>query len=180
LPIDINLELRELRPGDRVTGLSIGEPVFLPLKTYLQKEAKSHHRLDLAKTYAFIEPSAPPRVRGYITLVCGEIVVEDGAPQVEPDANFTYPHFPAVKIARLIVDSRLRGNDLGTKLVQLGLGIVKDQICPRVGCRFVVVDAKRESLDFYVDCGFTLLNTKANRDRAQPIMFVDMTKVPSG
>jgi len=175
----IRLELRELRPDDVVTGLSLGEAKFNPLKTFLQRDAKGFHANDLGKTYGWLEPGGRPRVRGYITLVCGEIAVEDEAPFIEDDVNFRYASFPAIKIARLAIDRRLRGYNLGRMLVEFSLGLIKEQICPRVGCRFVVVDAKTDSVEFYRRQGFTFLETEANRKRSEPIMFVDLRKIPT-
>jgi GNAT superfamily N-acetyltransferase len=113
-----------------------------------------------------------------MTLVCGEIEVQGNHPHIDDEGvDFRYPTFPAVKIARLAVDARYRGLGLGEGLVSFGLGLVKDQICPRVGCRFVVVDSKHESVNFYLNQGFTLLDTPANHARSEPIMFIDMRKI---
>jgi hypothetical protein len=66
---------------------------------------------------------------------------------------------------------------LGKALVDLALGIAKREISPSVGCRFVMVDSKRNAAPFYEKCGFTILDTPANRDRVEPVMFVDLKKV---
>ena len=111
-----------------------------------------------------------------MTLVCGEIVAEDGVPTLG-DLDYRYSSYPAVKIARLAIDQKFQGQKLGRKLVQFSLGVVKDSICPRVGCRFVVVDAKKESVGFYQKEGFTLLETRTNSERPEPIMFIDLKRV---
>jgi len=91
--------------------------------------------------------------------------------------KFGYEHCPAVKIARLAVDSRFSKRGIGKLLVEFSLGIVLDEVCPRVGCRFVVADAKKDAVEYYADkCGFTLLDTDENRARDAPIMFVDLLK----
>lgn len=92
--------------------------------------------------------------------------------------DYSYSSFPAVKIARLLVDSRYRGAPygLGRLLVSLALGITKDEVCPAVGCRFVMVDAKKESVKFYEKCGFRALNTDENKERDIPVMFIDLLK----
>jgi GNAT superfamily N-acetyltransferase len=168
-----------MEPGETLAGLSsiqTGGEAFKGLKTFLKKYAVGYHRQNLAKTYLATEVGDKPKVVGYITVVCGEIVVEDGMTLVD-GVDFPYRSYPAVKIARLLVDSRYRRNGLGRKLIDLVLGLIVDKVCPHVGCRFVVVDAKRESVKFYERYGFTLLDTKANRHRDQPIMFMDLHKV---
>ena len=89
-----------------------------------------------------------------------------------------------MKISRLLVDSRYRRQGdrwadearLGEALVQFALGLAVEQVCPAVGCRFVVVDAKSDAVGFYRKMGFTLLDTQANRARPEPVMFVDLHK----
>src|SRR5271156_5432973 len=70
--------LESLKPGDRVTGLSIGDAQFLPLKTFFQNDSKRFEANSLARTYVIREVTAP-KILAYMTLVCGEIEIEDGA-----------------------------------------------------------------------------------------------------
>lgn len=168
------LELRPIEPGDRLTGLSIGDPEFQALKRFIQQHAKRYHDNNLARTYGLF--SDTPKLVGYITLVCGEVETS-GIAQVGDELGYRYPHFPALKIARLLIDARLRGQDWGRQLVQFAVGTAKGVICPVAGCRFVVVDAKKASVGFYERCGFTMLDTADNRQRAAPVMFLDLAKV---
>ena len=98
---------------------------------------------------------------------------------MEDGLHYPYRQFPAVKIARLAVDHRLKEKKLriGSQLVDLAIGISKDQICPAVGCRFIVVDAKKRSVGFYERCGFTALDTDENKQRDEPVMFIDLHKL---
>ena len=145
---------------------------FAPLKIFLQRHAKKYHERNLARTYGAFEGD---RIAAYVTLVCGEIVLEGDADLLdEPDLAYRYKSYPAVKIARLLVDTRYRNGNVGAALVHLSLGIAKDKISPAVGCRFVTVDAKRDSVGFYAKQGFTLLDTQGNRDRLEPVMFLDL------
>jgi hypothetical protein len=66
--------------------------------------------------------------------------------------------------------------DIGSNLVQLALGTTKDRICPVAGCRFVIVDSKQSSVGFYKKQGFTLIDTSENRERSEPVMFIDLHK----
>ena len=113
--------------------------------------------------------------------MCGEVATDDGDVRLihEPGLKYLYNQYPAVKIARLAVDRRITGRGLGRALVKLALGRAKSIVCPTVGCRFVTVDAKKPAMPFYEHCGFTLLDTAANRERDEPVMFVDLNKVSS-
>ena len=81
---------------------------------------------------------------------------------------------PAIKIARLAVDSRFRSNAIGENLISHALSIAIEQIAPAVGCRFMITDAKQQAVDFYLKQGFILLDTEDNKLRDEPIMFFDL------
>ena len=168
--------IRPIKPGvDVLSGLSLGDASHQPLKTFLRKHAAKYHQNNYAKTYGAFLDTNPNKAVGYVTLVCGEIAAN---PKLEGGDDFPYPHYPAVKIARLAVHKDLRGAGIGYQLTVLAIGIIKTQICPHVGCRFIVLDAKQNSMDFYKRQGFTLLDSDENKTREHPIMFLDMTKHP--
>jgi GNAT superfamily N-acetyltransferase len=178
LPNDeIQLELREIKAGDRLTGLSLGDPAFTPLKIFAQKHAKNYAEQMLAKSYGVFEGQ---KLLGYVALVCGQIEVDGGEPAPDVgNARFDYKHYPAVKIARLAVDQRYRKTGLGGRLVDFSLGLARDTIASAVGCRFVVLDAKQQSVAFYEKNGFRLIDTATNRARAEPVMFLDLKGTPA-
>lgn len=170
---DLQVEIRQLQPGDNVSGLSLGHKDFVPLKTFLKRDAHKFHANNLARTYGLFLADAPTKVAAYITLVCGEITA-NGLDANEP--TFTHDHFPALKIARLAVHQDLRGQRIGETLTRMAIGIAKDHISPRVGCRFVTLDAKQQSIEFYRKQGFTLLDSDENKKRETPVMFLDLNK----
>lgn len=173
---EIQVVLREIGVGDRVTGLSLGDQAFTPLKTFVQRHAKTYAEQMLAKSYGLFEGE---KLVGYVTLVCGQIEVDGGEPAPDVgDAQFEYKHYPAVKIARLAVDRRYRGFGLGRILVDFSLGLSRDTIASAVGCRFVVLDAKQQSVAFYEKNGFRLIDTETNRASAEPVMFLDLKGTP--
>jgi GNAT superfamily N-acetyltransferase len=176
---ELDVEIRPIQPGDKLTGLSLGNQKFTPLKTFAQRHAHKYELQSLARTYGAFNIPDNNKLAGYITIVCGEVVLDEGDPALVQDEGlkYLYNQYPAVKIARLAVDRRVRGKGIGESLLQLCLGITMDHVCPRVGCRFVMVDSKRESVGFYDRMGFTMLDTPANREREEPVMFIDLSKV---
>lgn len=175
----LDIEIRAIRAGDRLTGLSLGDQKFTPLKIFLQRHALTYERQSLARTYAAFNVAENDRVAGYIALVCGEVVIGEGDnPLVAYEGlKYFYNQYPALKIARLAVDQRVRGRGIGEALVNLCLGLANDLVRPNVGCRFLMVDSKREAIAFYDRLGFTMLDTPANREREEPVMFIDLGKV---
>lgn len=175
---DEELTLKQIEAGDKLSGLSLGHADFAPLKAFVQKKALAFESQSLSRTYG-IFGTQTKALRAYMTLVCGEVAIgpEDPVPFDNGGVEFNYKHYPAVKIARLAVDSRLQKAGVGKKLVNVALGIAKGTICPVVGCRFMMVDSKQQSVGFYLKCGFTVLDTAENRDRQAPVMFVDLGKI---
>lgn len=166
--------LREIEPTDTVSALSLGDEQFAPLKAFLRTCAKRYHADHLAKTYVYVTSEYPNRIIAYITLICSQVSIDGGQPEV---ADYGYPDLPAIKIARLAVDRRHRGNDLATNLVSLATALAKEHVVPRIGCRFLVVDSKKDSIKFYEKCGFRLLDTEANKAQDAPVMFMDIGKL---
>lgn len=175
------LNIRQIEAGDKLPSLKLGHEQFTPLKNFLKKDALEYQRHSLARTYGIfpIQGESEGRLAGYITLVCGVVEIGKGdEPLVNHNGlNYRHSHYPAVKIARLAVDIRFQKRGVGQHLIQLALGTAKDVVCPAVGCRFVVVDAKKPAVSFYERCGFTLLDTSENRKRPSPVMFVDLSKI---
>lgn len=177
---EFSFELRQIEPGDKFSGLKLGDPAFQPLKSFLHKHALSYHTGDLAKTYALFQGDGSQKIVAYITLVCGQVETkEQVGEQIGSEVSYTYDHCPAVKIARLAVDSRYSGKGLGRILVEFALGVTRDEIRPRIGCRFVIVDAKKTAVEFYEKLGFSLINTPDNKALSSPVMFIDLRKVPA-
>lgn len=174
--IELDLDIRLIEPEDQLKGLSLGDAAFTPLKIFLERHALEYEKQSLARTYAAFQVE-PRKVLGYITLVCGEVVTNDGDACLIAGVDYRYKHYPAVKIARLAVDHSVQRIGLGKHLVDLALGIAKREVSPSVGCRFVMVDSKKNSVKFYERCGFTMLDTPPNKARNEPVMYVDLSKV---
>lgn len=169
--------LRPLDPTDNFSTIKSGDAKYSPLKTFVRRNAKKYEEQNLARTYVIHEDDSQ-KIVAYVTLVCSEVV--SGEDIVVADGlHFPYDTYPAVKIARLLVDARYRGTPskgLGRKLVNFAQGLAREEVCPAVGCRFVVVESKQDSIGFYEKCGFTLIDTPENRGRQEPVMYLDLHK----
>lgn len=180
--------IREISLDDAVGSFKTGNVAFQALKTFLKNDAKSFHQANVAKTYVAAETcidpdgneveAAPTRVLGYVTLTCSEVCLKDTYELADAHGAKNYDHLPAVKIARLAVDSRHQGKRIGVALVSLAIAIAQDEIGSWVGCRFVITDAKKDAVDFYTKQGFTILDTAENRADPTPVMFIDLQLLP--
>ena len=173
----MSLTIRELRQQDKSNRLSLGQPEYAPLKAFLKKAALEFHNDNVAKTYVLIDQAAPPRIWGYITLMCSEITL-NGLKRLGESKNYKhYDTFPAIKLARLAIDKSLQGQGYGALLVNTAIAIAKDYIMPNVGCRFFTVDSKHGAISFYEKVGFTLLDSQENQKSQNPLLFLDLHQI---
>lgn len=169
------LFLREIQLGDKTNKLSLGSESFVPLKTFLEKDAWQFHEENIAKTFVLVDSiEAGARIYGYVSLTCSAVELEDGQKPTSPARANNYPAYPAVKIVRLAVDKSMRGHGYGKQLLDFAIANVTDKIMPNVGCRFLIVDSKQDSIKFYEKLGFILVNSEENREADNPMMFIDL------
>lgn len=182
------LVLRRKDPNDKLKKLSSGAEQYNPLKTFAVKHAQKYEDEGLSRTY-ILHDTDNGLIAGYITIVCSEVYLEsdqDVGNQAE-GLHYPYKHWPAIKISRLLVDSRYRREGdlwkedtrIGEALVKFVIGVALEQICPAAGCRFAVLDAKKDAVGFYKKLGFRILDTEANNALDAPVMFMDLLRADS-
>lgn len=120
------------------------------------------------------------RLAGYITLLADRVAFEH---PLLKDEGMKYRTFPAVKIGLLAVDERAKG--MGSALVRWAFGYIVGEICPRLGVRFVTVDAlydpdsDYDTAGFYSRFGFTFADGEGRRVEGQPFraMYFDLKPI---
>jgi len=113
------------------------------------------------------------KILGYITLTCSEVAIEGYKLEGCENAD-KYASLPAVKIARLAVNNRAQRKKIGKQLFEYALMVAKDEIMPRVGCRFLITDAKKKAIPFYEKQEMQLLTTDENKGKEHSVMFIDL------
>ncbi len=69
------------------------------------------------------------------------------------DADYTY--FPALMIGRLATDKRYQRKAVGSYLCRFAIAKALE-LGEHVGCQFVILNAKKDSIPFYLKNGFQL------------------------
>ena len=189
---EARLRIRPLSPHDDLTDLRVSSADEDDLKSFLVDSAAIYMRERLAFTYVLVERllSGRDKVVGYVSLLTSVldtgrgVTLMQGIPgrrdSDDPRSEFTYPYafYPAIKIARLLVDADYRRLGFGQELVDLAIDIAEEAIGGVIGCRFVVVDAKPEAVDFWRHFGFSELATAGSRRRTHTVLFYDLIHTP--
>jgi len=161
--MNLAVEVRSLRKSDDRSYFSCGN---IELDRFFRLYAgQNQFKLYIGVTYiAEVERA----IAGFITLASGEIssiaIAEKNRNRL-PD----YP-LPILRIARLAVDLSYKGIGLGSLLLKSAFQIAMQQKNTS-GCVGVVVDAKKESIDFYQKLGFTVLKTEKGELFSHPASY---------
>lgn len=127
-----------------------------PLDRWLVRYAGQGERRDATRT--FVTTGADGAVRGYYTLLAGQVEHEEATETVRKGLSRHFP-IPVAILARLAVDLRSQGESLGTRLLDDAL----ERICraaQEVAVRAAVVHAiDGGAAGFYERFGFRGLRT---------------------
>ena len=115
-----------------------------------------------ANSFNFIAKDVPV---GPHTIEVQAIDKDDGV------AGYPYMKYPSIKIARLAIDKRFERNGFGRFSVFAAIGLALS-VSEIIGCRYLTVDSKPESVSFYKKLGFKIIEKYRSND--YPKMYLDM------
>lgn len=145
---DVTLTERYDPARHDVVGFACGKE---PLDRWLQRYAGQGERRDATRT--FVTTDARGAVRGYYTLVAGQVEHGEATEAVRRGLSRHFP-IPVGILARLAVDARSQGQGLGTSLLDDAL----ERVCraaQEIAVRAVVVHAIDDAAaGFYERFGF--------------------------
>lgn len=171
---ETSFEIRPLSKDDRVRTLKLTADDHVPLRVFFRKHAKVSAEANITKTYVAVTVESEPRVAGYISLMLGEIAISGQYSISDKPSADSYDYQPSVRIARLAVGDGWRKKGIGENLVRMAIGICLESICPIVGCRFIILEAKAGATGFYERLGFRRLEG-TNADDL--VYFFDLHKI---
>jgi GNAT superfamily N-acetyltransferase len=143
------------------------------LKRFLLEDALNDQNLKISKTFLLFKDDF---LIGYITLMCDSLRLGGDLKQDFKTKNIQYKSLPALKIGRLAIDDRYQKQGFGKVLVKLALISAKRIFSKYCGCRFIILDAKRnkepekDSLHFYKALNFKILK---EREKGTTPMYFD-------
>lgn len=126
------------------------------LDAFLKEDALKEQQLLLSRTHLCFYRD---RVAGFISLASDSVRI-DKLEECQHVDGIEYPAYPCILIARLAVDKQLHKRGVGRFLLQLAIGFALDG---PLGCRYLSVDPKKKSIDFYKKFGFNYWTTNKRR-----------------
>jgi len=169
------MEIRPLRETDDRLRFQSGDP---DLDRYFRVFAgQNQFRHHIGVTYVAVEDG---RILGFATIAAGHIEIED----LPSSARRKLPRYPLpiVRLARLAVDESAQGQGVGAQLLRFVLKLAV-RMSRDFGCIGVVVDAKRDAIDFYLKYGFIASDAVEGESDARPqpmMMFLSLREIEDG
>ena len=119
------------------------------MEDFLKNEAFEEQKDGMNTTYLLIDERAE-KILGYVSLCADAIKLEQ---QEREDAHITYPSAPALKIARLAVNTSAMRRGFGKILI--GFSAYQAQMIREyAGVFFITLDCYKHRVSFYESIGF--------------------------
>jgi ribosomal protein S18 acetylase RimI-like enzyme len=172
---DVIIQKLDAAGQDQVSRFRMEDAEDRPLEIFIRRDARKSAAAHLTQTYV-AKLTDSNKVIGYVSMMCAEIKLAQSYSIHDKPGADKFEYQPAVRIARLAVGNGWRRHELrfGPRLLSAAIGIILGNIQPHAGCRFIVLDAKKKSINFYERNGFRLLDTPTNREADSPLMFLDL------
>jgi len=170
----VTITVRRLEPEDDRKGFRSGNA---DLDRFFERYAgQNQFRHHIGTTYVAVDPKGA--IMGFATVSASELATAS-LPEGRRKRLPAYP-VPVLRLARLAVDERARGQGIGITLLRHVFALAHS-MARDVGCFGVVVDAKEEAVAFYEKLGFVAINLRSGYlgDRPQPLpMYVELGAIP--
>lgn len=133
------------------------------LVDFLNEDALDNQTIDLSTTFLWFYKQ---KLIAYVTLLTDKINLEGSLKTSFKEKGVYYKSLPAIKIGRLCVHDDYLRRGLGKLMVEFTIKIAKEINSKKAGCRFITLDAKRnsnkklDSIHFYKHLGFGILKER--------------------
>ncbi len=146
------------------------------LNEFIQEDALIQQEKNLSVTYLYFLKKNKTSLVGFITLSADMVNVKNINKNLEKrfrEKNIKYHPLPALKICRMGVNSEFQRMGVGEIMFYFSMGLIKD-INKKIGCRFLYVDSKHESINFYKRMGFQYYKKKKTDKRPTIPFYIDV------
>ena len=155
IPFD-NLSFSFLNEDVDISSFRCEEP---DLTEFLIEDALENQAARLSVTRLV---SYEGQIVGFFTLT-NDCIIRKGISGGDGEKWYPYPHYPALKIARLATHQEFKGRGVGRAMLLKTVAIAM-RLSQYVGCRMITVDSKPKSEVFYLKYGFQRALMKKKKD----------------
>ena len=169
------MELVRLTHESNLSGFDCGDD---DLNEFLVEDAKSFLNKRIAISFLLKDEQ---EIVAYFCLLNDKITRQDVTNNQWKKIKGAFPErkqfgsYPAIKIGRFAVSSSYKGRNIGTDLMNILKGMLKDNPCYSA-FRFLTVDAYISVIDFYKKNKFKILSEKITNEHTR-LMFFDMMEL---
>jgi len=142
------------------------------LNDFLINSSKAYLQKLLAVTYVL---ESPDETIAYFSLLNDKVALQDVDDEDQWKTLFRTPtgkrfnSHPAIKIGRIGVSESFKGQHIGSDILNyIKLLFITGN---RTGCRYITVDAYKDSLGFYEKNGFQYLTQKGRNSQTRSMYF---------
>jgi len=171
-------QIKRLKSTDIIDSFDCGDD---DLNDFITREAVLYQDAMLAVSYALFEKETGELI-AFFSLANDKISLDDFEEKREFN-RFRRKRFvnekrlksyPAVKICRLGVATKMHGKHLGQFLLLfIKTYFIEDN---KTGCRFLTVDAYKDAVPFYIRNGFEPMNAN-DKDEHTRLLYFDLNDV---
>ncbi len=124
------------------------------LNDFIKNDALHEQECMLSRTYLFFHESS---VVGFVSLSADSVLAprlkREDMVRKKDSIKPMYSSLPCILIGRVAVVRKYERLGIGTNILNWAIGLITNVVCKSVGCRYITVDPKTESLDFYQKSG---------------------------
>lgn len=168
----------KLAEDEKIESFDCGDD---DLNDFAMNDAQPYRKEKLAVTYALLPKDNDKKVVAFFCLLNDRISMADFDTKTEFNRfrkRFTnakrIKSYPAAKIGRFAVDKSMKGNNIGSFLLDfIKTFFIVDN---KTGCRFLTVDAYADAIPFYLKNGFVPLNDEDKNDDTR-LLYFDLNDV---
>ena len=174
-----HLSFIRLKPSYSIENFSCGDD---DLDDFILHRASAFQKHLLSVSYAYVDGDSG-KVLAYCSLANDKVAITDFKDKAEFNRfrkKQGFPNekrlksYPAVKLCRLGVDLSVKGQQIGTIIIDYIKWMYMNN--NRAGCRFLTVDAYLNAVPFYEKNGFRFMNAEDN-DPHTRLMYYDLMDI---
>jgi hypothetical protein len=143
-----DIKFEPISPLYNISDFNCGDQ---DLNEFLKVDSFNYKEKKLANTTLVIYQE---KVIGFFSLCTDAIKLDPDEKEEYNIKNKPISEYPSVKIARLGVDINFQKKGVGSILIKLAIGLIRDRLNEHIGCRFITVDAYPDKISFYEKYNF--------------------------